>query len=91
MENVSRDILSQEFDLFINKRGIVLTSDNLATFFIEKGIKMILDRNTREVAVSKIKFATASGYSWGIPENEREVDNKKRKVDSEEKEEFAHE
>lgn len=91
MEPITREMLSQEFDLFVNKIGIVLPTDKLASFFIEKGMKMILDGNTKEVAVNKIRLATESGYSWGIQENEKQVDNKKRKVDSEEKEEAVHE
>lgn len=79
MENVGREMLSQEFDFFIQRTRISLPSDKLANFFIQKGVKMILDRNTKEVALNKIKLATDSGYEWGMPENEFNIDKKKRK------------
>jgi hypothetical protein len=84
MEPMCREMLSQEFDYFISRNRISLPPENLADFFIQKGVKMILDRNVREVALNKIKLATDAGCSWGRTENEAH-DKKKRKVESEEK------
>lgn len=69
MENVARDMLSQEFDFLLKKSQLKLPQDKLAHFFIEKGVKMMLDAHPNEIAMNKIKVATESGATWGRPEN----------------------